>query len=66
MIQHQKDGSRYSDIQVKAHESKPYQSEMPSGGQHCKALSTADHDFKGAYQRDAGGHSDCESKSSGG
>ena len=28
---------------------KPYQPEIPTGGQHCKALSTADHDFKGAY-----------------
>ncbi len=32
----------------------------------AKALSSADYNFKGAYQRDAGRHSDCESKPSGG
>ena len=52
-------------VKVKAHEGKPYQSEIPSGGQHCKTLSPAYNDFKRAYQRYADRYSDCESKSSG-
>ena len=54
------------DIQVQqaeTDESQPHQSEIPSGGQHCKALSTADNHSEGAYQWLAGRYSDCKNQS---